>query len=148
MSGDLLWRGAILSWIRSRILIVPSLVPGRDLAGISQKRLPPQHLTPAQRWLNAGSACSTLARHWVNADADVRILNNSISSVSGSVIILPDLINRTTGTKIQYQVIIKSNQIKSNLFAQQLTLYRQNHIHLHVLKTYYIIILQIHGYIK
>ena len=41
-----------------------------------------------------------------------------------------------------------SNQIKSNLFAQQLTLYRQNHIHLHVLKTYYIIILQIHGYIK
>ena len=41
-----------------------------------------------------------------------------------------------------------SNQIKSNLFAQQLTLYRQNHIHLHVLQTYYIFILQIHGYIK
>ena len=37
---------------------------------------------------------------------------------------------------------IKSNQIKSNLFAQQLTLYRQNHIHLHVLKTYYIVLLQ------
>ena len=44
--------------------------------------------------------------------------------------------------------LVLSNQIKSNLFAQQLTLYRQNHIHLHVLKTYYIIILQIHGYIK
>ena len=43
---------------------------------------------------------------------------------------------------------IKSNQIKANLFAQQLTLYRQNHIHVHVLKTYYIIILQIHSYIK
>ena len=26
-----------------------------------------------------------------------------------------------------------SNQIKSNLFAQQLASYRQNHIHLHVL---------------
>ena len=29
-------------------------------------------------------------------------------------------------------------QIKSILFAQQLPLYRQNHIHLHALKTYYI----------
>ena len=46
---------------------------------------------------------------------------------------------------IFFQIQIK---FKSNLFAQQLTLYRQNHIHLHVPKTYYIIILQIHGYIK
>ena len=49
---------------------------------------------------------------------------------------------------IEVIFIVISNQIKSNLFAQQLTLYRQNHIHLDVLKTYYIIILQKHGYIK
>ena len=36
--------------------------------------------------------------------------------------------------------VIKS---KSNLFAQQLTLYRQNHVHV---LTYYIIISQIYGY--
>ena len=38
--------------------------------------------------------------------------------------------------------------MESNLFTQQLTLYRQNHIHPHVLKTYYIVILQIYGYIE
>ena len=61
--------------------------------------------------------------------------NNNISHLKDRVSIIIVL----------YQT--KSNQIKSNLFAQLLTLYRQNHIHLNVLKTYYIVILQIYGYL-
>ena len=58
---------------------------------------------------------------------------------------IPHLKDRVSIIILLYQT--KSNQIKSNLFAQLLTLYRQNHIHLNVLKTYYIVILQIYGYL-
>ena len=43
---------------------------------------------------------------------------------------------RNNMIKKQSVFYIKMNyQIKQNLFAQQLTLYRQNHVHPHVLKT-------------
>ena len=56
--------------------------------------------------------------------------------------------HRTLSQRLIFVEVLHMYQIKSNLFAQQLTLYRQNHIHLHVLKTYYMVIFQIYGYIK